>query len=138
MGLETLPDSVVVGNTNSRFNFSRSPRKWIYRNQSNCVVPQSYGKSLVRNPDSIMKHVSRFSIESTLKKQIDMTRLSQKPASRRMRGSAEAPNTYPSVYSEIEKRLKDLEFAHSGKDLRAFKHILEAMQAKGLLETQKE
>jgi hypothetical protein len=35
-------------------------------------------------------------------------------------------------------RLKDLEFNQSGKDLRALKQILEAMQAKGLLETSKE
>ncbi|CAN0876948.1 Protein LONGIFOLIA 2 [Linum grandiflorum] len=47
-------------------------------------------------------------------------------------------NSSPSVYSEIEKRLKDLEFKHSGKDLRALKQILEAMQAKGLLETRPE
>ncbi|WOK99678.1 protein LONGIFOLIA 1 [Canna indica] len=42
-----------------------------------------------------------------------------------------------SVYSEIEKRLKDLEFQQSNKDLRALKHILDAMHAKGLLDTEK-
>ncbi|XP_074576385.1 protein LONGIFOLIA 1-like [Curcuma longa] len=42
-----------------------------------------------------------------------------------------------SVYSEIEKRLKDLEFQQSNRDLRALKHILDAMHAKGLLENDK-
>ncbi|XP_047314768.1 protein LONGIFOLIA 1-like [Impatiens glandulifera] len=34
----------------------------------------------------------------------------------------------PSVYGQIEKRLTDLEFKSSGKDLRALKQILEAME----------
>ena len=36
---------------------------------------------------------------------------------------------YSSVYGEVDKRLKDLQFTHSGKDLRALKQILEAMQS---------
>lgn len=54
---------------------------------------------------------------------------SQKPSFRKLR-----TQTKPSVYSEIEKRIKDVEFSQSGKDLRALKQILEAMQAKGLLD----
>ncbi|KAG1368658.1 protein LONGIFOLIA 1 [Cocos nucifera] len=42
-----------------------------------------------------------------------------------------------SVYSEIEKRPKELEFQKSNKDLRALKQILDAMQTKGLLEIKK-
>lgn len=42
-----------------------------------------------------------------------------------------------SVYSEIEKRLKDLDFQQSNKDLRALKQILDSMQAKGLLQNKK-
>lgn len=152
MGLEPLPDSVVAGGTNSSSgriypveefaNFSRSSEEMDTSKpiqlSSSSKLWKEPSSPHGRNPDSVMKHISRFSIESAPKKQIDMTRLSRKPASRSMRGSARAPNTFPSVYSEIEKRLKDLEFAHSGKDLRALKQILEAMQAKGLLETQKE
>ncbi|KAJ6672551.1 LONGIFOLIA PROTEIN, partial [Salix viminalis] len=52
--------------------------------------------------------------------------------------SGKTSNSIPSVYCEIEDRLKDLEFNQSGKDLRALKHILEAMQSKGLLEISKE
>ncbi|KAJ1288586.1 hypothetical protein BS78_02G099100 [Paspalum vaginatum] len=39
-----------------------------------------------------------------------------------------------SVFSDIEKRLNDLDFQQTNKDLRALKQILDAMQAKGLLE----
>ncbi|PRQ53354.1 putative protein LONGIFOLIA 1/2 [Rosa chinensis] len=39
-----------------------------------------------------------------------------------------APKSSPSVYGEMEKRLAELEFKKSGKDLRALKQILEAMQ----------
>ncbi|CAI9754540.1 unnamed protein product [Fraxinus pennsylvanica] len=152
MGLETLPDSVVAGSTNSSsgrtypveefVNFSRSSEEMDslkpIQLSSSSKLWKEPSSPHGRNPDSVMKHISRFSIESAPKKQIDMTRLTRKPASRSTRGSARAPNIFPSVYSEIEKRLKDLEFAHSGKDLRALKQILEAMQAKGLLETQKE
>ncbi|KAI7984711.1 Protein LONGIFOLIA 1 [Camellia lanceoleosa] len=52
--------------------------------------------------------------------------------------SSRATNSFPSVYSEIEKRLTDLEFTQSGKDLGALKLILEAIQAKGFLETRRE
>ncbi|KAK8969578.1 Protein LONGIFOLIA 1 [Platanthera guangdongensis] len=41
------------------------------------------------------------------------------------------------VYSEIEKRLKEIEFRHTNKDLRALKQILDSMQVKGLLESKK-
>ncbi|XP_039050875.1 protein LONGIFOLIA 2-like [Hibiscus syriacus] len=43
-----------------------------------------------------------------------------------------------SIYSEIDKRLKDLEFKQSGKDLRTLKQMLEATQAKRSLKTHKE
>lgn len=90
-----------------------------------------------KNPDSTLKPASRFPIEPAPWKQLDGSRTSPKPASRNMKVPPKAANSFPSVYSEIEKRLKDLEFSQSGKDLRALKQILEAMQAKGLLESQK-
>ncbi|KAK9267027.1 hypothetical protein L1049_025296 [Liquidambar formosana] len=92
-----------------------------------------------KNPDPLMKPVSssRFPIEPAPWKQLD-GRVSLKPASRHLKAPARATNSFPSVYSEIEKRLKDLEFKQSGKDLRALKQILETMQAKGFLETGKE
>lgn len=93
-----------------------------------------------KNPDLIMKPVSssRFPIEPAPWRMQDGNRGSQKPNSRPVKVPARAISTIPSVYSEIEKRHKDLEFKQAGKDLRALKQILEAMQAKGFLETKKE
>lgn len=47
------------------------------------------------------------------------------------------PKQSESVYSQIEKRVKELDFSQSNKDLRALKSILEKMEAKGLLDSQK-
>ncbi|KAL3513025.1 hypothetical protein ACH5RR_025742 [Cinchona calisaya] len=151
MGLEALPDSVSSAEsrmcaTNTSVEesicFARSSDT---SDLSQQIKMSSTSKNLWKepksphwkNPDSVMKPISRFPIEPAPWKQMDGNRSSQKPASRGMKAPAKAPNSFPSVYSEIEKRLKDLEFSQSGKDLRALKQILEAMQAKGLLETQK-
>jgi len=40
-----------------------------------------------------------------------------------------------SIYSQIERGGKDLEFSQSNKDLRALKRIMDTMQAKGILES---
>lgn len=48
--------------------------------------------------------------------------------------SKQQPET---IYSEIEKRLNDLEFHYANKDLRALKQILDAIQAKELVESKK-
>ncbi|KAK8684466.1 hypothetical protein V6N13_040493 [Hibiscus sabdariffa] len=48
------------------------------------------------------------------------------------------PNSFPWIYNEIEKRLKDQGLKQTGKDLKALKQILEALQLKGLLKTKKE
>ncbi|XWS60428.1 hypothetical protein CRYUN_Cryun07bG0035700 [Craigia yunnanensis] len=93
-----------------------------------------------KNPDLVMKSISssRFPIESAPWRHVDGSRGSQKQPLKRVKLPVKTPDSFPSVYSEIEKRLKDLEFKQSGKDLRALKQILEAMQTKGLLETRKE
>ncbi|GAB4845374.1 hypothetical protein Ancab_038782 [Ancistrocladus abbreviatus] len=86
-----------------------------------------------KNPNVVMKPVSssKFPIEPAPWKHHEGSRVYRKQGSKHMKS--------PSVYGEIEKRLKDLEFSsQSGKDLRALKQILETMQAKGLLDTTKE
>ncbi|MQL69993.1 hypothetical protein Taro_002301 [Colocasia esculenta] len=45
---------------------------------------------------------------------------------------------HESVYSEIGRKLKELEFQQSNKDLRALKQILDAIQAKGQLESNRD
>ncbi|CAH9143833.1 unnamed protein product [Cuscuta epithymum] len=108
MGLEMLPDS----STND-FQFDDSLPLSKPISQVGDPVP------CWRKPDSTVKPISRFPVEPAPWRHVDNT------------------SSFPSVYSEIENRFKDLKFTESGKDLRALKQILETMQAKGLLENQK-
>lgn len=93
-----------------------------------------------KNPDLIMKPVSnsKFPIEPAPWRQLDGSRGSQKTDFRSIKVPAKTSSSFPSVYCEVEKRFKDLEVKQSGKDLRALKQILEAMQAKGFLDSGKE
>lgn len=93
-----------------------------------------------KNSDLVMKPIpnSKFPVEIAPWRQPDGSRAFHKPALKHAKGLAGSSNSFPSVYSEIEKRLEDLEFKQSGKDLRALKQILEAMQSKGVLDTRKE
>ena len=156
MGLETLPDSALAGDDQlgviktcsvegTSDPFSKSSKT----NELNRAIrmpksPRNSSKDPTsprwRNSDFVMKPIpsSRLPIESAPWKQLDGNRGSQKPAFRPAKIPPRASNSFSSVYNEIEKRLNDLEFKQSGKDLRALKQILEAMQAKGLLETSKE
>ncbi|XP_031258058.1 protein LONGIFOLIA 1-like [Pistacia vera] len=155
MGLEALPDSTAP--SDSRFGLIKTPpveerdhfSRSLKSNGQNKPIrvsnsPRSSMKEPPsprwRNPDLIMKPVSssKFPIEPAPWRQPDGSRDSQKTAFRPVKVPARTANSFPSVYSEIEERLKDLEFKQSGKDLRALKQILEAMQAKGLIETSKE
>ncbi|KAL5077974.1 hypothetical protein RYX36_016958 [Vicia faba] len=154
MGLEALPDSSSAGDT-------QSGSYETYSAQGNGQIPRSSNNGFIRplrvsnspkmsskdptsprrkNPDVVMRPVSssKFPIEPAPWKQHDANRNSQKPSLRTAKAQARTPDSFPSVYSEIEKRLKDLEFKQSGRDLRALKQILEAMQEKGLLESRKD
>ncbi|GER40150.1 protein LONGIFOLIA 1 [Striga asiatica] len=137
MGLEALPDSVtssndsnsVVGQSFSDEDFFDIP--WLSAKKGQKSVQTS---SSLRKKEPSMKPISRFPIEPAPWKQIDGAKSSQKA----VRAPPKASTAFPSVYSEIEKRLQHLEFTQSGKDLRALKQILEAMQSKGFLENEKE
>lgn len=89
-----------------------------------------------RNGDGVMKPLSsaKCPMEPAPWKHMDASRVSPKQASKQVKPSTSTSSTSPSVYGEIEKRLKDIEFKQSGKDLRALKQILEAMQEKCILE----
>lgn len=127
---DPFPRSINLNDLNKQIRVSKSAR-------SSLKDPAS---PRWKNPDLIMKPIpsSKFPIEPAPWKQVDASRGSQKTAFRPIKVPARAQNSYPSVYSEIEKRLNDLEFKQSGKDLRALKQILEAMQGKGLIESIKE
>lgn len=142
MGLEALPDphssrtETFAGHDSGQF--SRSSKNGTPRPKNSLREPNS---PRWKNPDLVMRPISssRFPLEPAPWKQQDgNTRSSQKPNFRPIKAPAKSPDSFPSVYGEIEKRLKDLEFKQSGRDLRALKQILETMQAKGLLETGKE
>ncbi|KAG8652353.1 protein LONGIFOLIA 2 isoform X2 [Manihot esculenta] len=149
MGLEALPDSASTSYSRSNLiksfpvdhsdSFSASLKvKDVNRPIQIPKSPRNISKEPIsprwKNPDLIMKPISRLPIEKAPWKQLEGSRTSPKPA----KFSAKTSNPFPTVYSEVEGRLKDLEFNQSGKDLRALKQILEAMQAKGLLEARKE
>ncbi|KAI3733206.1 hypothetical protein L1987_64426 [Smallanthus sonchifolius] len=67
-----------------------------------------------------MKTISKVPLEPAPWKQRD--------GARAMTSSTKIRGPIPNVYSEVDKRLKNLEFAESGKNLRALKQILDAMQ----------
>ncbi|VFQ87503.1 unnamed protein product [Cuscuta campestris] len=132
MGLDTLPDSSNICQFDDPNPLSLSSE----------VTDQCHNHIQTspswRNPSSGLKPISRFPVEPAPWKQADKTqRCPEKlTSSNNIDAPAKLPSSFPSVYSEIENRLNDLEFTDSGKDLRALKQILEAMQAKGLLENQ--
>jgi hypothetical protein len=90
-----------------------------------------------RNQDSTVRNLpnSKFPVETAPWKQQERIVLPRKLP----KGSKGAHGREPvaSVFSDIEMRLKDLDFQQSNKDLRALKQILDSMQAKGLLENKK-
>lgn len=152
MGLEALPDSVLASENKTGLikNFPLEDYDHYSSSSKTKAQISNSSKNLWKEPtsprwknnDSSMKPISRFPIEPAPWRQLDGTRGSQKPAqkpaSRHLKAPSKPASPFPSVYCEIEKRLSDLEFTQSGKDLRALKQILEAMQTKGLLETRKE
>ncbi|KAL9227310.1 hypothetical protein vseg_003013 [Gypsophila vaccaria] len=93
-----------------------------------------------KNVDAVMKPMSssKFPNEPAPWKHTDNGRASPTHASRQVISSVISSRSSPSIFGEIERRLKDIEFNQSGKDLRALKQILEAMQGKGFLEASTE
>ncbi|KAG6660180.1 hypothetical protein CIPAW_03G087900 [Carya illinoinensis] len=95
----------------------------------------------LKNDDHVIRPTSgsRFPAEPTPRRQPDGNQSSQQTSFGHGKVTTKASNSCPSVYGEIEKRLAELEFNKSGKDLRALKQILEAMQKpKEALDTKKE
>ncbi|KAJ0571170.1 putative protein LONGIFOLIA [Helianthus annuus] len=144
MGLEALPDSASGKQKEPVLGPIRTSRVEDLNLLSKSLKPvdifgpvKMHGSSrsspreptspLWRNSD--MKPISKFPIEPAPWKQRDDARSPQRPVSRASRSPTKIHSSYSSVYSEVDKRLKDLEFTQSGKDLRALKQILEAMQS---------
>ncbi|KAJ1382323.1 DUF3741-associated sequence motif [Sesbania bispinosa] len=142
MGLESFPESTQTCDTpqgisgcttNKNETFAGSRISDEYKQHQSSVSPRTTkGSTLLQSRrDASITNVtphSRFSLEPTPWRQTDTSQGSQLQASQRNESSTRASNPSLSVYGEIEKRMADLEFKKSGKDLRALKQILEAMQ----------
>ncbi|KAL0424509.1 UNVERIFIED_CONTAM: protein LONGIFOLIA 1 [Sesamum radiatum] len=86
--------------------------------------PRSCNASSIRKPTTC----SRLPMEPAPWKQRDSSQVSPKVAAQSRKTPTNTQHPSSSVYGEIEKRITELEFKRSGKDLRALKQILEAMQ----------
>ncbi|GER45293.1 protein LONGIFOLIA 2 [Striga asiatica] len=80
------------------------------------------------NFDRRTKMCSRIPIEPAPWRQQDSGQGSPKMAIDKRRAPTNSRSLSSSVYGEIEKRMTELQFQKAGKDLRALKQILEAMQ----------
>ncbi|KAJ4812564.1 LONGIFOLIA protein [Rhynchospora pubera] len=137
MGLEALPkssfrDQEVIEHKDGKISTPRN-----YCDEKMPKIPIMQEKRRCKSPDLSMKPMSssRIPIEPAPWKKQERICIPQKTSCRKR--ETQAPEQQVSVYSEIEKRLKDLEFEQSNRDLRALKQILDSMHAKGLLEAER-
>lgn len=107
MGLETFPDS----NDQIREVKCRSDEDFDTRSNSSRKADECTNNKAFRDPKS------RFPLEPAPWKQPERNRAS----------NIKAQNPSASVYGDMQKRVSELEFKRSSKDLRALKQILEAM-----------
>ncbi|XWS41005.1 hypothetical protein CRYUN_Cryun17cG0043900 [Craigia yunnanensis] len=148
MGLEALPDPMLTNRNQSRQFKTRQDLKddtlslssRIDENKKNSISgsPRNSKKEpnspCLTNADSKKPVATRSPNEPAPWKQLDGSR-GQISALKCRETPMKSPNSSLTVYGEIEKRLAELEFKKSGKDLRALK----AMQkSKEMLETRKE
>ncbi|KAG2321279.1 hypothetical protein Bca52824_014492 [Brassica carinata] len=127
MGLETLPGSPLRRDHNSD-PFSRSLRE-TSMNRSIRLSPSS-PRSLGRDPASSSPSSPRWRSSEFVMKPLSSSRFPIEPAPWKQQRQACRP--VKALLPSVEGRLKDLEFKHSGKDLRAINEILEAMQTKSV------
>ncbi|GMN65921.1 hypothetical protein TIFTF001_035001 [Ficus carica] len=129
---DPLSRSLRTTKVNKQDHFSRSPRN------SHKELPSPR----VKKADLVIKTTpnQKFPIETAPWKQSHGNKAPQSPSFKCHETPTKPPPTSTlTVYGEIEKRLADLEFKKSGKDLRALKQILEAMQkTKDILDTKKD
>ncbi|KAE8819062.1 protein LONGIFOLIA 1 [Hordeum vulgare] len=138
MGLEELPEP-----NDNKVTSPQAPISVQERKQEHILIPLSLSshnepaRRQNRNLDATIRNVpnSKFPAETAPWKQERIVLPRKLPKGSKAAHGKEQPAA--SVYSEIEKRLNDLDFQHSNKDLRALKQILDSMQAKGLLQNKK-
>nr|XP_043631386.1 protein LONGIFOLIA 2-like [Erigeron canadensis] len=135
MGLETLTASIDDNQTSKTkseesVSNSKSLRKEVeIKHDRSSVSPRVRREPISPLRGVKVSHViTKISLETAPWKQEGGRRGQQKPPFKGKEGPAKTEPASPSIYGEIEKRLTDHEFKTTGKDLRALKQILEAMQ----------
>lgn len=117
MGLEVIPDMTIqTFVTSSR---STEQKELMGRSRTSGEYKKHQSSDIITTN---VKPYSRFALESTASSSYLLQ------DSKGSDSDIKASKSSLSVYGEIEKRLTELEFKKSGKDLRALKQILEAMQ----------
>ncbi|KAG0463399.1 hypothetical protein HPP92_019468 [Vanilla planifolia] len=158
MGLETMPtlkpstrrqlanmkdDGIKKVSTSTNQRGSSLTSKSLYSSRGELPTlssqrssHQDLTKLWQKNPNAVMKpsNIPGAPLEPAPWKHEEKLRVTQNKFSNRRSRSKQHPET---VYSETERRPKELEFHHSNKDLRALKQIMNAMHAKGLLKPKK-
>lgn len=136
MGLEAFPEPTLENGSQPGHvkTFSDVERSSVEIKQNRLADPTRNSRlegvsPRKQNGDSAKKSLasSKFPIETAPWRHQDGNK-GHPPVSRSRETSTRLPNSSVTVYGEIEKRLTQLEFNKSGKDLRALKQILEAMQ----------
>ncbi|KVH48444.1 protein LONGIFOLIA 2-like [Cynara cardunculus var. scolymus] len=134
MGLETLTASIDESEalktkpclSEELVSDSRSSRKEELKHDRNSTSPR-VGRNQISRQKGVSNVITRIPMETAPWKQEGSARGSQKPVKNK-EAQAKTEAASPSVYGEIEKRLTEHGFKTAGKDLRALKQILEAMQ----------
>ncbi|KAL8117257.1 protein LONGIFOLIA 1-like [Apium graveolens] len=138
MGLEPTPDFIPTDESQNLPKedsdaISRTSRIYDKSKQNQVTGSPTLSRiSGLKHDNSLKKSTSssKSSLEQAPWKQTESKCFSQKQTSKIQEALKQSPQTSPSVYGEIQKRLTELEFKKSGKDLRALKQILEAMENK--------
>ncbi|KAK4367612.1 hypothetical protein RND71_011404 [Anisodus tanguticus] len=143
MGLEAFPNSIPSNEIETPKSFPANgfvsvSTKTTEKSKNNQVAwsPQinekDYSSPRMKSTNSIMRAASTswLPLEPAPWRQPEACRNSHKSSARNtdVELSIKTPKISSSVYGEMEKRITELEFRKSGKDLRALKQILDAMQ----------
>ncbi|KZV45618.1 protein LONGIFOLIA 1 [Dorcoceras hygrometricum] len=128
INVENCPKNTILSKSSTKIEKCKqnqvlySPRA----SQNNPTSPSSLlqGASSIRKPTEL----SRFPMEPAPWRQQNPTQGSQRNAQRSRKAPTITQHLSSSVYGEIERRVTELEFTNSGKDLRALKQILEKMK----------
>ncbi|CAN4082701.1 unnamed protein product [Withania somnifera] len=145
MGLEALPNPVPSNEVETVIPKAFSAKdsvsvltKTTEKSKNNQVLryPQTnekdFGSPRKKSTNLITRAAtpSQLPLEPAPWRQPEASRTSHKSSARNtdVELSIKSPKISASVYGEMERRITELEFRKSGKDLRALKQILEAMQ----------